>query len=113
MIHILRMRLQILHRLKGEELSNFPSLGNTTFRVWYKDVLQLLFIYFIIVTCIYFTLTINTANIKNTQPSIGLISQLSNRGHLVVNTPSCVIKVTRIQSYRKMPFSISQFCNTA
>ena len=25
-------------------------------------------------TCIYFTLTINTGNIKNTQPSIGLIS---------------------------------------
>ena len=34
----------------------------------------LLFIYFIIVTCIYFTKTINIANIKNTQPFIGLIS---------------------------------------
>ena len=33
-----------------------------------------LFIYFIIVTCIYFTYTVNTTNIKNTQPSIGLIS---------------------------------------
>ena len=37
-------------------------------------LLLLLFIYFIIVTCIYFTYTVNTTNIKNTQPSIGLIS---------------------------------------
>ena len=42
--------------------------------LYFLYIILFIFIYFIIVTCIYFTYTVNTTDIKNTQPSIGLIS---------------------------------------